>query len=121
MARMSFPSLLQAFLTIVIVVVIGVGVWYVITHRVVNIQNEVGETFAKQYQGVAELYKRRMGDYEGMCTELAAKDKVVCQSNETAYRVSQSLRNGKFFCADSTGFEGVVASLPREVPLCATP
>jgi prepilin-type N-terminal cleavage/methylation domain-containing protein len=48
-----------------------------------------------------------------LLTSLEANQYVpVCATNGDAWQVNTTLKNGKIFCSDSTGFAGEVASAP---------
>ncbi len=108
--------LTNSLLVLLVVAAVVFGVRYLLENR--PIRQEIRTSLASQYQQIAEQYKRRMGDYEGMCTELAARDRVQCQSTATQYRIFVATQTGGYLCADSSGFDGTVDGLSRTSTLC---
>jgi len=118
MNKFSFISFVNTLVVIIIFGVVVGGVWYVATHQSGYLRQEVRAAFVTQYQGVTKQYKRRMGDYTGMCQELAAPDTVFCQSMEDEYRLFKLMPEGGYLCIDSTGFSDIIETPPKNSYLC---
>lgn len=56
----------------------------------------------------AYSYPKRNFDYRGVCTDTAFPDYVRCVENGEAFKLEMDRREGGYYCADSSGFNGVV-------------
>ncbi len=68
----------------------------------------------------AELYFGKNKSYSGFCNskEYPQPDGISCVSLKTGFFAFTDLENGKFFCADATGFAGEVSTEPKSGTTC---
>lgn len=63
----------------------------------------------------AELYYDKSKSYSGFCDskEYQKASEITCVSSKTGFFAITPQSNGKFFCADATGFAGEVSTEPK--------
>jgi len=64
----------------------------------------------KGTEASARIWGSTMGSYDGVCSDIAVVDPVVCQESGTSYVIYAPLSNGTYYCLDSSGFNGVIES-----------
>ncbi len=57
-------------------------------------------------QSAAQLYRHRMGMYQGVCRDIGVQANYSCNESENEYVVSVEKEGGKYYCADNTGHFG---------------
>ncbi len=68
----------------------------------------------------AELYFSKNKSYTGFCNskDYPQPDGIACVSVKNGFLAFTDLENGKFFCADATGFAGEVSTEPKTGSTC---
>jgi len=52
-------------------------------------------------------YRKRNDDYQGVCFDISYPAHVTCVETANTFKLEMERSEGGFYCADSTGFNGV--------------
>ena len=67
----------------------------------------------------AELYWTNKDSYSGYCkSEKQTDPTIICTDAKLSFNAYAKLDNGKYFCADSTGFAAEISTLPKASIAC---
>jgi hypothetical protein len=69
----------------------------------------------EQYQTSATVHYGRYLSFDDVCTDIGLPDNVTCISDEDEYAIFERLIIGGFYCIDSTGFKGEVATISTQI------
>jgi hypothetical protein len=102
-----------SLLVIIVATVVGVvALLLLVLAPAPSLDSELIATQFGQYQASAEVHLGRYTNYDGLCVDITTPDAVSCQATEAAYRFSQLIEPGQYYCADSTGYAGIVERVP---------
>lgn len=73
---------------------------------------------AERLKASAQVYYSRLQFYDGVCGDIDPPRNFSCAESTSAYAISGRLSNGKHYCVDSSGFDGVVPWPVRDTPSC---
>lgn len=115
---MKLKNIFEVILGLGLLIVIGVVIYVVVTNLEFESDSTLRQAGFEQYHAAAEIYKRRMFDYQGVCGELVLAKGVKCDDNETGYRVYAQTENKQWYCTDATNFRGAVDSIKNGSLTC---
>jgi type II secretory pathway pseudopilin PulG len=123
-AQKEGPSIVKIILIVLgvlVVVVVLIGILSTTVLSSLNDARDKGSVAATKSivnnsRASAEIYySSNVGSYANFCTsvdapgETSSGAKIDCMDSATEYRLSASLINDGYYCADSTGFAGVTS------------
>lgn len=73
---------------------------------------------AERLKASAQVYYSRLQFYDGVCKDIGVPRNFSCAESAKAYALSGRLSDGKHYCVDSSGFDGVVPWPVRDMPSC---
>lgn len=101
----------QIVIIICIAVIGGIGGYALLTTDVdVEVSDSLRKAEIERMQATAQTYFVRLNYFEGVCDAVGAQAAgAVCNETRYAYALALPLANG-WYCGDSTGFSGVIAT-----------
>lgn len=118
MNRQVFYALRILFFVVTSLVVAGI-IYGVLTFVDTDKGSDAAvQANAERLKASAQVYYSRLQFYEGVCKDIGLPRNFSCAESESAYALSGRLTSGKYYCVDSSGFDGVVPWPVRDQPTC---
>jgi len=106
---------------VVITVAIGVLVvgasWFFVSHKDLFSDQKKRSEIQRIYAS-ARVYHQRLDFYDGACADVVAGLDYDCNDSSGSFASEVLLSNGSYYCTDSTGFIGEIASSIQGMTSC---
>lgn len=96
----------QLVLFLLILGVVGGALWYFLKSDVPEVTDVNKEAQISRLDKSAQSYYSKLLFYTGVCADIGVPDGFRCNESDEAFVVETRLSDGRFYCADSTGFIG---------------
>lgn len=111
--------IIQLFILLLIVALIGTVVVFLLRSNPSATVKDTGyEAVTLRLQTSAFSYHRKLEYYSGVCSDIGVPDSHVCRESESGFLIYTRLTSGSLYCADSTGFIGMVRSITGSALQC---
>jgi hypothetical protein len=101
----STLKFLQVVLAITITVTALYTGWYLLSINTDTTEAQIKANLTRLVAS-AHVYYGRLSYYDGVCSDIGVPPPFRCHDSSTAYAIEAPIRQGKYLCADSTGFFG---------------
>lgn len=102
---------------LVLAAAVVAAIWFLVVASP-SFHDQDERTELKRMQVSAQLYRYRLTSYDGVCRDIGALGKFVCNESSDAYAIEALLENGKYYCVDSTEFAGELYSSIGSATTC---
>ena len=106
--------IVQMVIVLGVITILGtIGYFLLTTDADVRVSDTVREAEMRRMQATARAYFARLEYFDGVCGVVRdSHDPSVCNESVSGYAISTALKNGSYYCVDSTDFAGMT-----EMPL----
>lgn len=95
--------ILEGLLVLLILAGVATAGWYLLN---LNVDAKGAELKAQmtRLQSSAGIYYSRLQYYDGVCEDIGVPAGFRCRAKESAYAIETTVKEGLYYCIDSTGF-----------------